>query len=180
MTTLNLTGLKGDNGNTFRLGQGFPASILGSDNDVYLDLTTGKLYARANGAWTFKYNLSVSINGKTGSTITLAAADVGAISGDASDLVALGSLPIRTAQVTRAIKPLLVAAGTSFSAFLAAMGSSDATDGTWEAVYIEAYAPVGGVLYTSILAFLQTRGMTIAAVTNLLTTAWANAPFIVP
>ena len=97
-------------------------------------------------------------------------------------MVPLKQLPVRTAQVTRAARPVLVTAGGTFSGFLASLGGPDATDGSWEAVYVESYAPVGGILATKLLAYLQAAPMSLSASAAAAQVAaiWATALSIAP
>lgn len=61
----------------------------------------------------------------------------------------------RTFRIVRAVKPLLVTRGGTYSAFVAAwIGAPDDADGTYEALNINPDAPVGGILYNRLLGYL--------------------------
>ncbi len=99
---------------------------------------------------------------------------------DGNRAVPLANLQPRTAQVTRAARPTLVTAGGTFTGFLASVGSPDATDGSWEAIYVEAFAPPGGVLSRLLAAYLQSLGLTVGQATDQITAIWTAASGISP
>ena len=99
---------------------------------------------------------------------------------DTSGLAPLSTLPIRTAQVTRAARPVLVAAGGTVSGFITTLGGADATDGSWEAALVEAYAPIGGLLYVNLSTYLQSLGLTAAQAVAQLAAIWTAAAALTP
>lgn len=87
---------------------------------------------------------------------------------------------VRTSQITRASRSVLTAAGGSFPSFLASLGGPDATDGTWEAVYVEAFAPSTGILATALSTYLQSLGLTSGQAATQLATIWTAAVALSP
>ncbi len=109
---------------------------------------------------------------------------VGAASGlaplDGSSAVPLANLQIRTAQVTRLARPAIVSLGNTWSAFLSNL-NPDAVDGSWESVFVEAFAPANGVLATNLSSFLQTYcGQTQAQAVAILNQIWSQAATVAP
>ncbi len=99
---------------------------------------------------------------------------------DANAAVPLANLQVRTAQVTRAARPAFVTAGGSFSAFIAAL-NPDATDGSWEAVYVEAFAPAAGILASLISNYLITQcSQTSSQAATVLASIWTAAALLAP
>lgn len=52
-------------------GSGVPSNGLGADKDRYLDVSTGKMYAKASGAWTLVYSPVSAFRGRFANATTL-------------------------------------------------------------------------------------------------------------
>lgn len=67
-TPISLRGAKGDAGLSFLADHGAPASTLGMDSQVYLDVDAFDLYLRSNGTWSKTGNIrgAMGLNGYSG------------------------------------------------------------------------------------------------------------------